>query len=104
MTPFLEIVEIPTMWARIPGASFGIIQNNGLGTAGQQHDHRSSCKFDFHGRTCLKVEHACLSTCSEFIFLRPNLVKKVGTRIYTKVHEIFERPPMGPQRAPGAKS
>ena len=69
MIPFPEIQEIPEIPEIWDLSSRSIIwndKNNGFGTFGWETDHRNSCKFDFHGRIYVKVEHVCLSTYSEF--------------------------------------
>ena len=85
MTPFPEMNAMNAMSALSDGNSRSMIwsyKTNGFGTFGWEHDHRTSCKFDFQGLIYLKVEHACLSTCSEIGFLGPNLHKSWNTYLH----------------------
>ena len=66
----------------VPDIAFGVIKN-GFGSCGYENDHRNACNFEFKGRIYLKVEHACLYTCSGTRFLAPNL--KLGNTFTQKL-------------------
>ena len=66
MTPFPEIPENPEILELDSRSIIWAYENNGFDTFGSENDHQNSCIFDFQGLIYLKVEHAYLSTYSEF--------------------------------------